>query len=276
MTLAWIDHAIILLYLVGTLWLGLWISRRASKDLNSYFLGGKTMPWWMLGVSNASGMFDIAGTMWLVTVCFVYGLKSAWLPWVWPIFNQVFLMVYLAAWLRRSNAMTGAEWLQSRFGSGRGAELCQLVVVLFAIVSAIGFIAYGFKGIGKFAAIFLPWDLSPDTYALLIFAVTTLYVVKGGMYGVVFTELLQFVLMTIAAVAVGVIAMQKVSPEQLAAATPAGWDSLWFGWQLDLDWSGLIDSVNDKINSDGLDLFGLMLMMMLFKGILFSMAGPVP
>jgi len=276
MNLVWIDHAIILLYLIGTLWLGLWISRRASKDLNSYFLGGKTMPWWMLGVSNASGMFDIAGTMWLVTVCFVYGLKSAWLPWIWPIFNQVFLMIYLSAWLRRSNAMTGAEWLQTRFGTGRGAELCQLVVVVFALVSAIGFIAYGFKGIGKFAAIFLPWDLSPDTYALLIFAVTTLYVVKGGMYGVVFTELLQFVLMTIAAVAVGVIAMQQVSPEQLAAATPEGWDSLWFGWNLDLNWSGLIDSVNDKIANDGLDLFGLMLMMMLFKGVLFSMAGPVP
>jgi len=276
MDLIWIDHAIILLYLIGTLWLGLWISRRASKDLNSYFLGGKTMPWWMLGVSNASGMFDIAGTMWLVTVCFVYGLKSAWLPWIWPIFNQVFLMIYLSAWLRRSNVMTGAEWLQTRFGTGRGAELCQLVVVVFAIVSAIGFIAYGFKGIGKFAAIFLPWDLSPDTYALLIFAVTTLYVVKGGMYGVVFTELLQFVLMTIAAVAVGVIAMQQVSPEQLAAATPEGWDSLWFGWNLDLNWSGLIDAVNDKIQNDGLDLFGLMLMMMLFKGVLFSMAGPVP
>jgi Na+/proline symporter len=276
MNLVWIDHAIILLYLIGTLWLGLWISRRASKDLNSYFLGGKTMPWWMLGVSNASGMFDIAGTMWLVTVCFVYGLKSAWLPWIWPIFNQVFLMVYLSAWLRRSNAMTGAEWLQTRFGTGRGAELCQLVVVVFALVSAIGFIAYGFKGIGKFAAIFLPWGLSPDTYALLIFAVTTLYVVKGGMYGVVFTELLQFVLMTIAAVAVGVIAMQQVSPEQLAAATPEGWDSLWFGWNLDLNWRGLIDSVNDKIHNDGLDLFGLMLMMMLFKGVLFSMAGPVP
>lgn len=276
MNLVWIDHAIILLYLIGTLWLGLWISRRASQDLNSYFLAGKTMPWWMLGVSNASGMFDIAGTMWLVTVCFVYGLKSAWLPWIWPIFNQVFLMIYLSAWLRRSNVMTGAEWLQTRFGTGRGAELCQLVVVLFAIVSAIGFIAYGFKGIGKFAAIFLPWDLSPDTYALLIFAVTTLYVVKGGMYGVVFTELLQFVLMTIAAVAVGVIAMQQVSPAQLAAATPEGWDSLWFGWQLDLNWRGLIDSVNDKIANDGLDLFGLMLMMMLFKGVLFSMAGPVP
>ena len=191
----------------------------------------------LLGVSNASGMFDIAGTMWLVTVCFVYGLKSAWLPWVWPIFNQVFLMIYLSAWLRRSNALTGADWLKSRFGDGPGSLWCQGVVVLFAVVSAVGFVAYGFQGIGKFAAVFLPWDLSSDTYALIIFALTTLYVIKGGMYGVVMTELLQFILMTLAAVAVGVIAMQQVSPEQLAAVIPAGWDSLWFGWNLDLDWS---------------------------------------
>jgi Na+/proline symporter len=214
--------------------------------------------------------------MWLVSMCFVYGLKSAWLPWIWPIFNQVFLMVYLSVWLRRSNVMTGAEWLQTRFGEGRSAELCHMVVVLFALVSAVGFIAYAFKGIGKFAVIFFPWELSPDTYAIIIFAVTTLYVIKGGMYSVVFTEILQFVLMTIAAIAVGIIAINLVSPEQIKAATPAGWDELGFNWTLDLNWQGLIDSVSVKMQDDGLELFGLMIMMMLFKGVLFSMAGPVP
>ncbi|WP_337842433.1 sodium:solute symporter family protein [Rheinheimera sp.] len=276
MTLHWFDLLVIALYMAGTLGLGFYIANKARQDMNAYFLGGKKIPWWALGVSNASGMFDIAGTMWLVTVCFIYGLKSVWLPWVWPIFNQVFLMVYLSLWLRRSNVMTGAEWLETRFGKGRGAELCQWVVVIFAIVSAIGFIAYAFKGIGKFAAIFFPWHWSPDTYALLIFAFTTLYVLKGGMYSVVLTELLQFVIMTLAAVAVGVIAMSLVSPEQIQQATPDGWDQLWFGWQLDLNWQGLLDAANDRIQSDGMDLFGLMIMMMLFKGVLFSMAGPVP
>lgn len=276
MILSWIDIVVILAYLVSVLLIGLYISKRASRDMDSYFLGGKTIPWWALGVSNASGMFDIAGTMWLVSMCFVYGLKSAWLPWIWPIFNQIFLMIYLSVWLRRSNVMTGAQWMETRFGTGKGAQLSQMVVVVFALVSAIGFIAYAFKGIGKFAAIFFPWEISPDIYALIIFSVTTVYVVKGGMYSVVFTEILQFIIMTIAAVSVGVIAMYMVSPEQLAAATPAGWDSLLFSWQLDLNWQGLIDSVNVKVEEDGLELFGLMIMMMLFKGVLSSMAGPVP
>lgn len=276
MSLQSVDLFIIAFYLFATLAIGFSLSKRATKNIDSYFLGGRKIPWWALGVSNASGMFDIAGTMWLVSMCFVYGLKSAWLPWIWPIFNQVFLMIYLSAWLRRSNVMTGAEWLKTRFGEGRGAELSHLAVVIFAVVSAVGFIAYAFKGIGKFAVIFFPWDLSPDTYALIIFTFTTLYVVKGGMYSVVFTELLQFVIMTIAAIAVGIIAMNTVSSEALNAAIPAGWKELSFGWHLDLNWTGVIDSVNQKITDDGFGLFGIFFMMMLFKGILSSLAGPVP
>jgi len=276
MALHTLDLIIIALYLISIIAIGFYLSKRASKNLDSYFLGGKKIPWWVLGVSNASGMFDITGTMWLVSMCFVYGLKSAWLPWIWPIFNQVFLMIYLSAWLRRSNVMTGAEWLKTRFGSGRGAELSHIAVVIFAVISAIGFISYAFKGIGKFAVIFFPWDLSPDTYALIIFAITTLYVVKGGMYSVVFTELLQFVIMTFAAIAVGIIAMNMVSSEALNAVIPAGWKELFFGWQLELDWTGVIDSVNQKITDDGFTLFGYFFMMMLFKGVLSSLAGPVP
>lgn len=276
MSLHLIDILVIISYLVGTIAIGFYISKKASKNMDSYFLGGKKIPWWALGVSNASGMFDIAGTMWLVSMCFVYGMKSAWLPWIWPIFNQVFLMIYLSAWLRRSNVMTGAEWLRTRFGEGKGAELCHMAVVIFAVVSAVGFISYAFIGIGKFAVVFFPWDLSPNIYALIIFTITTLYVVKGGMYSVVFTELLQFVIMTIAAISVGVIAMNMVSSEALNAVIPQGWKELFFGWTLELDWTGLIDSVNQKIEDDGFSLFGFFFMMMLFKGVLSSLAGPVP
>ena len=85
---------------------------------------------------------------------FIYGLKSVWIPWLWPVFNQIFLMVYLSTWLRRSNVMTGAEWIQTRFGTGRGAQLSHMIVVIYALVSVIGFLTYGFKGIGKFAVDF--------------------------------------------------------------------------------------------------------------------------
>ncbi|MEW6234695.1 MAG: sodium:solute symporter family protein [Candidatus Omnitrophota bacterium] len=271
-----IDIAIVIIYLVVTIGLGFWVSRRAAKNLDSYFLGGKSMPWYILGVSNASGMFDITGTMWLVYIGFVYGLKSVWLPWLWPTFNQIFLMVYLSTWLRRSNVLTGAEWITFRFGSGRGANLAYISVVIFALVSVVGFLAYDFKGIGKFASIFLPWDISENAYAVIILSVTAVYVVKGGMFSVVLTEILQFLIMTIASIVVGVIAMCKVSPQMIERMTPDGWQNLFFGWKLDLDWTGVLDSVNQKIVADGYSLFGIFFMMMMFKGILVSMAGPAP
>jgi solute:Na+ symporter, SSS family len=271
-----IDIAIIVVFLATSVLVGHWVSHRASRDTKAYFLGGNILPWYVLGVSNASGMFDIAGTMWLVYLLFIYGLKSVWIPWLWPVFNQIFLMVYLSAWLRRSNVTTGAEWITTRFGKGRGAQLSHLIVVIFALVSVIGFLTYGFKGIGKFATDFLPWHLSANQYALILMGITTFYVVKGGMFSVVITEVLQFALLSVASIAIGIIAMVRVSPEALRKAVPAGWDEIFFGWHLNLDWSGLITSVNAKIQEDGYEIFGFFFMMMLFKGILLSIAGPAP
>jgi Na+/proline symporter len=277
-----IDLAIIAAYVAVTVGIGFWISKRASKNIRSYFLGGNTIPWYMLGLSNASGMFDISGTMLMVYWLFIYGVKSAWIPWLWPVFNQVVMMVYLSIWLRRSGVVTGADWIRFRFGDGRGAQLAHLVVVLFALINVVGFLAYGFIGIGKFASTFIPLELSTDAatnanlWGLAITAVTTLYVVKGGMFSVVFTEVLQFGIMTAACIGVGVIAMQQTTPELVAAATPEGWQSLWFGSRLNLDWSQLLASANDKIAGDGWELFSLFVGLCLFKGVLASMAGPAP
>ena len=286
MRLAPLDIVIILGYLLSTILIGFILSKRASKNLQAYFLGGNNIPWYFLGLSNASGMFDISGTMWTVAICFIYGLKSAWIPWLWPVWNQIFIMIFLALWLRRSKVMTGAEWITTRFGTGQGARLSHMVVVLFAVVSVIAFMAYFFEGIGKFATTFFPWDLSAsilgwhisseDSYALIIIGVTTLYTIKGGMFSVVGTEVLQFIIMTISCLVIAVIAMTQVSAEQIDAAIPLGWKELFFGWTLDLDWSGILDAANTKIENDGFSLFGFLVMMMIFKGVWASLAGPVP
>ena len=277
-----IDIAIIVAFLATSVLVGYWVSKRASRDTRSYFLGGNVLPWYMLGISNASGMFDIAGTMLLVTWLFIYGMKSVFIPWLWPVFNQIFLMVYLSAWLRRSGVTTGAEWIKFRFGNGLGSQLSHLIVVVFALVSVIGFLTYGFKGIGKFAVDFLPWRFSADAgvnenvYALILMGITTFYVVKGGMFSVVITEVMQFGLLSIASVAIGLIAMQQVAPAALHAVIPAGWDQIFFGWKIGLDWSHLIPAANAKIISDGSSLFGFLIMMQLFKGFIVSAAGPAP
>ncbi len=221
-------------------------------------------------------MWDITGTMWLVTNIFIYGLKGAWLPWLWPTFNQVILMVYLSVWIRRSGVLTGAEWITTRFGKGRGSELSRLIIVVFALVSVVGFIVYDFRGMGKFSSTFLPWKISANTYAVIVMGVTAVYVILGGMLSVVITDLLQFAIMAVCSILIGVIAVHKVSPELLQSIVPAGWDNLFFGWHLGIDWSGRLPVLNEQILKDGYSLFGLFFMAMLFKGMLVSIAGPAP
>jgi Na+/proline symporter len=295
MNLHYIDLSIILLYLLATIFIGYWVSKRASKNIQSYFLGGNSLPWYFLGVSNASGMFDIAGTMLLVYWLALYGLKSMWMPWVWPVFNQIFLMVYLSSWLRRSKAMTGAEWIKTRFGNGTGANLSHIIVVIFALFNVIGFLSYGFKGIGKFSSAFLPPlvtnleiiarypQLNENLYALILMAITTFYVVKGGMFSVVITEVIQYVILTVSAIAIGIIAISHISPEALTAVIPEGWKSMSFGWSVGLDWSNLSPAASSKLTAftewvakDGYEMFGIFFMMMLFKGMFLAAAGPAP
>ena len=271
-----IDISIVVLYLITVVVIGIYISKRASQNLDTYFLAGRSVPWYILGISNSSSMFDITGTMWLVLMFLVYGVKGAWIPWIWPTFNQIFLMIYLSIWIRRSNVLTGSEWITTRFGEGKGAELSRISVLLFAMISVIGFLAYAFQGIGKFASVFFPYNVAPEVYAIIFMGITTFYVVLGGMYSVVFTDLIQFILLTIVSIVIGIIAFNKVPPNALYQSVPEGWFDLSFGWKLDLDWSELIPAANSQIASDGWNLFTIFFMMMIFKGMLISVAGPTP
>lgn len=286
MILSLLDISIIVVYLLVVLFLGFYISKKASQDLKSYFLGGSNIKWYFLGLSNGSGMFDVSGTAWTVAILYVYGLKSAWIPWLWPVWNQVFIMVFLAIWMRRSNVMTGAEWITMRFGHQTGGKAAHIIVVIFAVVSVIGFIAYFFEGIGKFATTILPWDLgfhagfihlsSAQSYAVIMMGLTAIYTIKGGMYSVVGTEVLQFIVLSIASFLIAAFAMRHTTVAQINAQVPRGWHELFFGWHLNLDWKGVFDAVNTKIRQDGFELFGCLVMMMVFKGIFASLAGPVP
>lgn len=274
-----IDIAIVVVYLVLMGLVGWWVSTKASRNAEAYFLAGKSLPWWIIGIAHGSSGIDITGTMWFVTMLYVYGMKATWLLWVWPLFNVIFRMMYLGVWVRRSDVLTGAEWMHTRFGRSRGAEWAYLSVVLYAVVSVVGFLSYAFRGIGKFTKPFFPWDVPDEIYGTVVLLVTGVYCVVGGMYSVVMNDLIQFALIVLAAVAIAVIALVLVRSEQVNSAVPSGWDQLFFGWKLDLDWSNLMPQLMDKIygaSGDGYSLFMFFTGMLFLKGVLVSMAGPTP
>jgi solute:Na+ symporter, SSS family len=288
MRLTLLDISIVLAYLVTMLMIGWYFKNKARQNKESYLMGGKSLPWYMLGLSDASDMFDISGTMWMVALCFVYGLKSIWIPWLWPVFNQVFMMMFLSKWLRRSNANTGAEWLQTRFGtSGAGVKGSHVIVIAFALISCLGFLAYGFIGLGKFMQVFIPWDVVkdyvpfhvtekyvPHFYGIVFTLFAMFYSILGGMHSIVVGDVIKYIVMTIACIAIGVIAMQHLQGHTLNV--PEGWSNPFFNWHLNLDWTAIAADANKKIAEDGFSLFGLFFMMMLLKGVFASLAGPAP
>lgn len=311
MNLTTFDISIIIVYFLMMIVIGIIMKNQAKKSKDSYLLGGKKLPWYMLGLSDASDMFDISGTMLLVSMAFLYGFKSVWIPWMWPVFNQVFLMVFLSKWLRRSNATTGAEWLGTRFGfSDKGVRGSHAIVVIFALMLCVGYMAYAFVGVGEFLEIFIPYetikevipfldfniDTNPITnpnfatelssakdftaqfYGVSICIVATFYSVIGGMHGIVLADFIKYMIMIICSLFVGVIAMQHLAESQvvLTDRMPLGWDSPFFGSELGLNWEDKLAAAASKLESDGYKFFSAIVGMMFFSGVLKSMAGPAP
>jgi Na+/proline symporter len=287
MKLHLIDALIVIAYLLITVVIGLALKKKAQQSKKSYMLGGNQLPWYMLGLSNASGMFDISGTVWLVTILFIYGIKSIWLPWLWPVFNQIFLMVFLSMWLRRSNVTTGAEWIGTRFGYKGGARKSHIIVVVFALIMGLGYLTYGFIGLGKFVEIFLPWEFLsnyvpfdiPEQYVAHFYGIiftcfAIFYSLLGGMMSIVWADVVQYIIMAVSGIVIGIIAMNALVENPLLV--PDGWLNPFFGWELNMDWSAIIPEVNQKIKDDGFGLFTVLFMMMIFKGVLVSLAGPAP
>jgi Na+/proline symporter len=271
-----VDATIVVVYMVMVVGTGWLFSRRAGRNLETYFLGGKGLPWYVIGISHGVSGLDISGTMWFALMLFAYGVKGVYILWIWPVFSMVFRMVYLSVWVRRSNALTGAEWMHTRFSKRGGGDLAHMSVVVYAVVGVVGFLSLAFQGIGKFAAPFFPWGLSPEIYAAIILCVAAAYLIVGGMYSVVVTDLMQYALLTVSAIGTAVIALSSTTPADIDRVVPSGWKNLSFGWLLDIDWSDSIPLLQQQLDEDGWSLFGVLLMMLLLKGWLVSMAGPSP
>nr|WP_322623482.1 sodium:solute symporter family protein [uncultured Flavobacterium sp.] len=311
MRLTAIDLSIIAAYFLLMVAIGIIMKNRAKRSKDSYLMGGKVLPWYMLGLSDASDMFDISGTMLLVSMAFLYGFKSVWIPWMWPVFNQVFLMVFLSKWLRRSNATTGAEWLGTRFGlTDKGVQSSHAVVVVFALMLCVGYMAYAFVGVGEFLEIFIPYDtiktavpfldqnveqfavgtaeyksalleakhFTAQFYGVSICIVATFYSIVGGMHGIVLADFIKYMIMIVCSLFVGTIAMMALADSGVVFADkmPLGWDSPLFGAELGLDWQTILPEAQHKLEQDGYKLFSAVVAMMFFSGVLKSLAGPAP
>ena len=151
-----IDITIIVTYLIAIVAVGLIMQKKASQGIDSYFLGNRNLPWWVLGASGMASNTDIAGTM--INTAFIYALGTK------GFFIEIrggvtlimaFLMVFMGKWNRRSQVMTQAEWMHFRFGKGKEGDVARVISAIASIIMTVAMVTYFVIGAGKFVGDFL-------------------------------------------------------------------------------------------------------------------------
>jgi Na+/proline symporter len=265
MKLSALDQVIVLLYLAVIMGIGLAMKRRAARGMSAYFLGGRQLPWWALAMSGSSSYFDITGTMWIVSLFILLGLKGMWVHWLWGFPITAFYLAYMGKWIRRSGVLTGAEWMHTRFGDGRAGDLARLAYTLFAVLTIAALLGYGAIGMGKFGAVFLPF--APFTCAVLILGVTGLYVIVGGFHGIVRVEIVQTVVLSAGAITFAVVGWRHFDAATFAAQVPGEWFSILPAVRPP-ELQGVVSGGTD------FSLFGALVAVWLAKGLLLCLSGP--
>lgn len=200
-----IDYAIIAGYFASTLVAGLWMTRRASSSLDEYFLAGRAMPWWLLGIAGMTAWFDMTGTMVITSFLYMLGPRGLLVEFRGgAVLVLPFLMCFLAKWHRRSGCITAAEWNTFRFGAGAGAEAARVISAVVGVLGGVAMLAYLVRGTTLFLGLFLPFD--PMWSMLGLIAFTTLYTALAGFYGVVLADLVQGVIMLVSCVVIAFFA----------------------------------------------------------------------
>ncbi len=229
-TMHWVDIAIIIFYLCVIVTIGFIVKKMATSKLDNYYLAGRNMPWWLLGMAGCSSYIDMTGTMAMIGALYYLGLKSIWMThifWGWLIIAGY--MAYQAKWIRRSGVMTFAEWNETRYGKNKDAEMARVAAATFLLLLMIFNLIYVAVGIGKFAEEFLPFTREQSTF--MVFAVVGIYVTLGGFLGVIITDIMQTILIAIGAVLLTFFVFSNDIVVDLAAQAP-GWSSIGLSWNL--------------------------------------------
>ena len=272
-----VDLIIVIIYLLAIVIIGLLMQKKASQGIDSYFLGNRKLPWWVLGASGMASNTDIAGTM--INTAFIYALGTK------GFFIEIrggvtlimaFLMVFMGKWNRRSQVMTQAEWMHFRFGTGKEGDFARIISAIAAVVMTVAMVTYFVIGAGKFVGEFL--GIEPIYASLLMVVLAMIYTVASGLYGVVWTDVFQGVFIFGVILYITGTAMSTVNlPQEFFVSVPMVDGSFTAIKTTLAEWSRIIPP-NEMNMPEGstfaiYNLFGIAIMFYLFKVTLEGSSG---
>ncbi|KAI9135099.1 sodium:solute symporter family protein [Acaryochloris sp. CCMEE 5410] len=211
------DWIIVAAYLVFTLFVGIYLSRKASGSLADFFVSGRSLPWWLAGTSMAATTFSIDTPLVVAGLVATKGIAGNWLWWSFGFAHIVMIYIFARLW-RRSEIITDAELTEMRYGGNTAAVLRGTKAFLFAVpINCIG-IGYAMLAMVKMVDALGVWQsigigADSDLKLWTVIAVSIfvlIYAGLSGLWGVVATDFFQFFLALVGALIVAVAAVQQI------------------------------------------------------------------
>ena len=215
-----LDWSIIVAYFAVSLGVGLWFKNRAQSSFVEYFASGRSLPWWIAGTSMVATTFAADTPLWVTGKVAAHGLAGNWLWWAWAFGGMLTVFVFAKLW-RRAEVLTDVELIEMRY-AGRPAAFLRgfrgfyVAVVMNSII--IGWVTKAMALVLQQTVLF---DSQTTTAAAadgtsafwlvaIMLAVTGMYSVISGMWGVAITDVVQFVIAMIGCTALAVVAVDHV------------------------------------------------------------------
>lgn len=195
MQLSTLDWSIVIGFFILSLYIGWRVSKKASQGVGDFFLSGRNMPWWLLGISMVATTFSSDTPNLVTDIVRTNGVSGNWVWWAFLLTGMLTVFVYAKLW-RRSEALTDLEFYELRYSGKSAAFLRGFRALYLGVFFNIMIMASVCLAAIKIGGVLL--GLSPVQTLLIASVITVVYSSLGGLKGVIITDFFQFILAMIA------------------------------------------------------------------------------
>src|SRR3954466_8194731 len=207
MTFSFIDWAIVAAYFLLSAGIGFAFTRRGGESLSEYFLSGRAVPWWLAGASMVATTFAADTPLVVTGIVAANGVAGNWLWWCLAMSGMLTVFFFARLW-RRAHVMTDIEFAEIRYAGKPATFLRGFRAIYLGIFVNLIILGWVTKAMIKILTISL--GINPYVAVGICFVITVAYSVAAGMWAVLWTDLVQFVIKMTAVIVLAVFSVKAV------------------------------------------------------------------
>jgi Na+/proline symporter len=189
-----IDWTIIIGYMIFSVFVGIYFSKKALKSVNDYFVSGRSLPWWLAGMSMIASAFAIDTPLGITGLVAKDGIPGVWYAWSFVLGGAGALGAFIfAPLLRRSHIITTAELIELRYDGKSAAFLRGFKGLYFGVFANAITLGWIIKAVWTVAGVVVP-GFDPDLLLFAILLFTLVYTTMSGLWGIAATDFFQFII----------------------------------------------------------------------------------